>query len=142
MEHENATMIAPRIQWIGVFAHELSGLGIEKEKLLPITPIDYKKALSMMHRPDHRMPKYWKTELTNMLHSRRKAEIEIICSASATVVFNEPNSGDFDDVIDLDGCDDVHLQPPSAELRTGTELLITYLLYKINACHQEHVMVE
>ncbi|KAG8882980.1 endodeoxyribonuclease [Tulasnella sp. 331] len=86
MEHERETLEASRLEHIGVSATELHSLGVDRDSLIPLSPHDHKKAISMLHRPDERMPPAWKQELIHMLHIRRKAEIEVVCSASASIV--------------------------------------------------------
>ncbi|PPQ90548.1 hypothetical protein CVT25_015862 [Psilocybe cyanescens] len=80
MQHENDKLATKRMKWVGIWASELDRLKICKEHLLFITKHDEKKALSMLRRKDVPMPKKWKKELQHMLHSRRKAEIEILSS--------------------------------------------------------------
>ncbi|KAJ7495976.1 topoisomerase acting in meiosis, partial [Mycena galericulata] len=77
MVHEHAKLAAPRIKYLGVFASELASYGVDRDALLPITKYDEKKALAMLVRP---IPAKWKKELSRMLHSRRKAEIEILAT--------------------------------------------------------------
>ncbi|KAF8577304.1 DNA topoisomerase IV, alpha subunit, partial [Ramaria rubella] len=81
MSHESSTATAPRIIWLGVWTSELPSLGVDKDNLIPLTVHDHKKA-RMLKRHDMMMPPQWRKELTHMLHTRRKAEIEIISSAS------------------------------------------------------------
>ncbi|TDL22668.1 topoisomerase acting in meiosis [Rickenella mellea] len=83
MRHESDTLAAGRVQWIGVKTSELSGIGIEKESLIPISVHDHKKALSMLRSRPH-MPAEWRKELQYMLQTRCKAEIEVIsCTRTA-----------------------------------------------------------
>ncbi|RXW23514.1 hypothetical protein EST38_g2345 [Candolleomyces aberdarensis] len=81
MQHENELLAARRIRWLGLRTSELSELGIDWDDLLPITRNDEKKILSMLHRPH--LPSKWKQELMRTLHLRRKAEIEIISTATS-----------------------------------------------------------
>ncbi|KAF5393366.1 hypothetical protein D9757_000527 [Collybiopsis confluens] len=92
LRHENGKLAAGRIEWIGIFASELDGLGIDKDNLIGISLHDERKALSMLRRPPNIMPARWRKELMYMLHSRRKAEIEILSSAKPYV--QSPDSGD------------------------------------------------
>ncbi|KAF6763217.1 Spo11/DNA topoisomerase VI subunit A [Ephemerocybe angulata] len=80
MQHENDTLAARRIKWLGLRTSELSELGIDWDNLLPISKADEKKILAMLAKPN--IPKKWKRELSRSLHLRRKAEIEIISSTS------------------------------------------------------------
>ncbi|KAL6310487.1 DNA topoisomerase IV alpha subunit [Sparassis latifolia] len=81
MRHESERLAAGRVRWLGIWASELAGLGIDKDALIPMTKHDEKKALSMLRRED--IPKKWRKELQYMVHTRRKAEIEILCSVPA-----------------------------------------------------------
>ncbi|CAA7260586.1 unnamed protein product [Cyclocybe aegerita] len=83
MQHENDKLAARRIKWVGILASELASLGIDKGCLLPITVHDEKKAISMLRRTDTPLPGRWKKELQHMLHTRRKAEIEILTSVQS-----------------------------------------------------------
>ncbi|KAF8971127.1 Spo11/DNA topoisomerase VI subunit A [Flammula alnicola] len=83
MQHENGKLAARRIKWLGLWASELESLGIDKDHLLPITEHDEKKALSMLLRPRISLPARWKKEMQYMLHSRHKAEIEILSSVQS-----------------------------------------------------------
>ncbi|KAJ7163551.1 topoisomerase acting in meiosis [Mycena crocata] len=74
MKHEGG-LAAGRVKYVGVFASELGSYGVDRDALLPITKHDEKKALAMLSRP---LPAKWRKELSHMLHSRRKAEIEIL----------------------------------------------------------------
>ncbi|KAJ3505000.1 hypothetical protein NMY22_g17732 [Coprinellus aureogranulatus] len=80
MQHENDSLAAPRIKWLGLRTSELPGLGIDYDSLLPITKQDEKKILAMLRRPN--LPRKWKMELMRCLHLRRKAEIEIISASN------------------------------------------------------------
>ncbi|RPD63922.1 DNA topoisomerase IV alpha subunit [Lentinus tigrinus ALCF2SS1-6] len=82
MQHENEHLAAARVQWLGIWASELSSLGIDKDALLPITKHDEKKARSMLRR--RWLPAQWRKELQYMLFSRRKAEIEVLGAARAS----------------------------------------------------------
>ncbi|KAF9268643.1 DNA topoisomerase IV, alpha subunit [Marasmius fiardii PR-910] len=78
MSHENDKLAASRLKWLGLWSTELSKLGIDKDALIPITPHDEKKALSLLR---NKMPAKWRRELNHMLHNRRKAEIEVLTTA-------------------------------------------------------------
>ncbi|KAI0268616.1 Spo11/DNA topoisomerase VI subunit A [Gloeopeniophorella convolvens] len=78
LRHESHQLVTPRVNCIGVWASELTPLGIDKDALIPISRADEKKARSMLRRD---LPQKWKRELVHMLHSRRKAETEILCNA-------------------------------------------------------------
>lgn len=81
MQHENNKLASGgRIKWIGIRLSELSRFGIGKDSLLPITNHDEKKAMSMLLR-NTPYPDPWRKELAHMLHSRRKAEIEVLMNA-------------------------------------------------------------
>jgi len=79
MQHEsNKLATGERIKWIGIHLSELSRLGVNKDSLLPITSYDEKKAMSMLLHGTPPYPDSWRKELAHMLHSRRKAEIEVL----------------------------------------------------------------
>ncbi|KXN90800.1 Meiotic recombination protein SPO11 [Leucoagaricus sp. SymC.cos] len=79
LKHENERLAAGgKIAWIGVWASEISRLGVDKEKLLPISKGDEKKAYAMLERSSDVLPSQWKKELQHMLFNRCKAEIEIL----------------------------------------------------------------
>lgn len=78
MSHEQDSLVAPRIAWAGVRSEDIAELDIDRSTLIPITKHDQKKALAMLRRSD--LPRKWRRELQHMLHSRRKAEIEILSS--------------------------------------------------------------
>ncbi|KAI0743783.1 Spo11/DNA topoisomerase VI subunit A [Daedaleopsis nitida] len=82
MRHQNDTLAAARVQWLGLWASELAALGIEKDVLLPITKHDEKKARSLLRRAG--LPTQWRKELQHMLFSRRKAEIEVLSAAKSS----------------------------------------------------------
>ncbi|KIJ18847.1 hypothetical protein PAXINDRAFT_174991 [Paxillus involutus ATCC 200175] len=80
LQHENAKLAAHRIQWLGIKTSELSDLGIHFDALIPITRHDEKKAMAMLQRCARSLPVEWRKELMHILHTRRKAEIEILTS--------------------------------------------------------------
>ncbi|KAF8800283.1 DNA topoisomerase IV, alpha subunit [Phlegmacium glaucopus] len=90
MQHENDKLATARIKWLGLWASEVESFGIEKDGLLPITKHDEKKALTMLQK-NARLPPRWKKELQYILHSRHKAEIEILSSKQSHS--HEPFSG-------------------------------------------------
>ncbi|KAF5386230.1 hypothetical protein D9615_002673 [Tricholomella constricta] len=81
LQHENTKLAAERVVWLGLCASELESFGVLRDSLLPITKHDEAKALSMLRRPAAVMPNKWRKELMHMLHSRRKAEIEVLSTA-------------------------------------------------------------
>lgn len=81
LKHEEGKLAASRVEWAGIWASELQSLNIDKNSLIPISPSDEKKALTMLRRPAALMPRRWKKEIMHMLHTRRKAEIEILSAA-------------------------------------------------------------
>ncbi|KLO14594.1 DNA topoisomerase IV alpha subunit [Schizopora paradoxa] len=81
MKHQNEGLAARRVQWMGVSAADIFEMGIDRDAMLPITVHDHKKALSMLCSPDIPLTGSLRHELTQMLHTRRKAEIEVIASA-------------------------------------------------------------
>ncbi|KAF9646583.1 DNA topoisomerase IV, alpha subunit [Thelephora ganbajun] len=91
MQHENDKLAAgKRIKWVGIHLSELSRLGVGKDSLLPMTSHDEKKAMSMLLHDAPPYPDTWRKELVHMLHTRRKAEIEILASAHSD---NSKHSG-------------------------------------------------
>ncbi|KAF9462276.1 Spo11/DNA topoisomerase VI subunit A [Collybia nuda] len=78
LRHESNKLAAMRVKWLGLWASELERFGIDRDKLLPITQHDEKKALTMLRRHSCIMPRKWRRELMYMLHIRCKAEIEIL----------------------------------------------------------------
>ncbi|KAI0686367.1 topoisomerase acting in meiosis [Cytidiella melzeri] len=82
MSHQD-NLDTPRIRWAGVMASELTGLGVSKENLIPITTHDEKKALFMLKRSY--IPRKWRKEIQHMLYNRRKAEIEVLSAAQNTM---------------------------------------------------------
>ncbi|KAG8990999.1 endodeoxyribonuclease [Tulasnella sp. 427] len=142
MSHQKDTLSAPRMQWIGVFASELRSFGVSEQDLIPLTKLDHKKAMSMLRRADDSMPLPWKfvaflahrnylkpamRELSHILHSRCKAEIEIISNAAVPLgrlhqegVLNDENDWAYD----------LAFEPAAI---TGSTLLAVYLASKINA---------
>ncbi|KAJ4497217.1 Spo11/DNA topoisomerase VI subunit A [Lentinula lateritia] len=92
LRHENGKLAARRVKWMGLWSSELSRVGIDKDALIPISQHDEKKALSMLQRPQDVMPAKWRKELMYMLHSRRKAEIEILSGSvnSSTILASYP----------------------------------------------------
>ncbi|KAF8552513.1 DNA topoisomerase IV, alpha subunit [Imleria badia] len=93
LRHENEKLAAHRIQWLGVRSSDLAGLDIHLDTLIPITKHDEKKA-SRLACFTWRSPKtrfHCRKELTRILHTRRKAEIEILTSGgSASQLVEEP----------------------------------------------------
>ncbi|KAG0703236.1 Spo11/DNA topoisomerase VI subunit A [Suillus ampliporus] len=83
LRHENKKLAAKRIEWLGIWTSEIADLEIDLDALIPITPHDEKKALAVLSRPTDVLPVKWRKELTRMLHTRRKAEIEILSSSSS-----------------------------------------------------------
>ncbi|KAG2750348.1 DNA topoisomerase IV, alpha subunit [Suillus brevipes Sb2] len=84
LRHQNKKLAASRIEWLGIWASEISDLEIDLDTLIPITLHDEKKALAVLSRHTDTVPMKWRqVELTRMLHIRRKAEIEILSSSSS-----------------------------------------------------------
>ncbi|KAI9572046.1 DNA topoisomerase IV alpha subunit [Boletus coccyginus] len=91
LRHENEKLAAHRIQWLGIRSSDLAGLGIHLGALIPITKHDEKKALAMLQHHGNTLPGEWRKELMRILHTRRKAEIEILTSGwSGNQVEEEP----------------------------------------------------
>ncbi|OCH93112.1 DNA topoisomerase IV alpha subunit [Obba rivulosa] len=121
MSHEREKLVARRVKWLGLWASELAGLGVDKDALIPITKHDEgKKALSMLRRPD--LPRKWRKELQYMLHSRRKAEIEILSTLKPSNIQRVSGNSDINDLAIGNAA-----QPP----------LLRYLISKITAMVQD-----
>ncbi|KAL1723839.1 Spo11/DNA topoisomerase VI subunit A [Schizophyllum commune] len=76
LRHEVGKLAAARMEWMGVKGSELNELGVHADHLLPFSKRDEKMALAMLRRPD--LPQEWRKELSRMLFTRRKAEIEVL----------------------------------------------------------------
>ncbi|THH16589.1 hypothetical protein EW146_g4075 [Bondarzewia mesenterica] len=81
LRHESGKLAAARVD-----------LGIDLNSLIPISHEDEKKAFKMLGRPPCMLPTRWKKELMALLHSRRKAETEILSSVKGKAFAGE--SGD------------------------------------------------
>ncbi|KAG1771832.1 Spo11/DNA topoisomerase VI subunit A [Suillus occidentalis] len=82
LRHQNKKLAASRIEWLGIWASEISDLDIDLDTLIPITLHDEKKA-GESFLPQLTTDCPYRKELTRMLHIRRKAEIEILSSSSS-----------------------------------------------------------
>ncbi|KAH8119237.1 DNA topoisomerase IV alpha subunit [Phellopilus nigrolimitatus] len=120
MRHEREGLAAERVEWIGVSAAEALNFGVDRDTLIPITIHDQRKALSML-RSNANLPIPWKRELMQMLHTRRKAEIEILSSLPSTQAFGDTDKMD-DDYNHSDGTHKVKISNP----------LVRYVIWKIN----------
>ncbi|KAF9520550.1 hypothetical protein BS47DRAFT_1286934, partial [Hydnum rufescens UP504] len=129
MRHEAETLTCPRAEWIGVRGSEISSFGIHPDTLLPITEPDYKKSLELLSRPDSVMPSSWKRELAHLLHIRRKAEIEIMATATFAKIPPPPSLMLSNNV--PAGSLDSYLFSSWAALAKGPPL-IPYLISKIS----------
>ncbi|KAL1669961.1 Spo11/DNA topoisomerase VI subunit A, partial [Schizophyllum commune] len=76
LRHEVGKLAAARMEWMGVKGSELNELGVHADHLLPFSKQDERMALAMLRRPD--LPQEWRKELSRMLFTRRKAEIEVL----------------------------------------------------------------
>ncbi|KAJ6500165.1 topoisomerase acting in meiosis [Mycena vitilis] len=136
MAHEAAKLAAPRVKYLGVFASELASYGVDRDALLPIAKADEKKALAMLKRP---IPAKWKKELSHMMHARRKAEIEVLASASAPMAWrreavdmNDVEMGSANSPPSSSESDRYSTPPTSQEVDAPTECaLVRYLVAKI-----------
>lgn len=77
LQHENDKLTANRLIALGLWTSDIQELCISLDSMLPLTLGDERKAFSMLQRT---IPKKWKKELMRMVHTRRKAEIEILLS--------------------------------------------------------------
>ncbi|KAK4684356.1 hypothetical protein P7C73_g5827, partial [Tremellales sp. Uapishka_1] len=73
--------LGDRLTWLGVKGSEWNQLGLRQDQLLDLKPTDISFATKML-RESTSMPQEWRRELVHMLHLNRKAEIEILQSAS------------------------------------------------------------
>jgi len=78
LKHEAHKLVAERVECIGLWASELDTYGIDADSMLPISTADREKAQAMLRRPLSVLPVRWRQELAAMLHTQRKAEIEIL----------------------------------------------------------------
>ncbi|THV05127.1 DNA topoisomerase IV, alpha subunit [Dendrothele bispora CBS 962.96] len=137
--HERDRLAAVRVQWLGIWSSELALYGIERDDLIPITEHDQKKAFAMLQRPQ--LPTKWRKELMHMLHNRRKAEIEILCSrnrllslSQAQDSFQDPDACSFNPAsqtledVDIDVSQN---QIPSNPLLGSQSPLLQYLFNKL-----------
>ncbi|KAJ6594186.1 Spo11/DNA topoisomerase VI subunit A [Mycena capillaripes] len=137
MAHEAEKLAAPRVKYLGVFASELASYGVDRDALLPITKADEKKAFAMLNRP---IPAKWKKELSRMLHARRKAEIEVLASASTPrrderVSGADSLMGSIDSIpsTSQSQSQSTSSTPPTSQVDTPTECaLVRYLVTKID----------
>lgn len=81
LRHENETLMARRVEWLGIKISELPEFKIDLNMLIPLTTHDERKARKMLFRPSENMPAEWRNALMRILKIRRKAEIEIFSSA-------------------------------------------------------------
>ncbi|OBZ68175.1 Meiotic recombination protein SPO11 [Grifola frondosa] len=124
LQHEREQLAASRVRWLGLWASELAELGIEKDALLLITKHDEKKALSMLRRSE--LPKKWRKELQYMLHTRRKAEIEILSTLNQA---GQHQTNDIGSHSDLHNHNTRQIQETCSN-----SPLLQYLVNKISAC--------
>jgi len=81
MAFDQDKLTVERIQWIGIRQADLTSFEIDHRQLLPLSIHDSRKALAVMSKPV--IPCDWHRELSIMLHSHRKAEIEILSSLNS-----------------------------------------------------------
>ncbi|KAL8281123.1 hypothetical protein RQP46_006481 [Phenoliferia psychrophenolica] len=77
---DRANLAVPSIEWIGVKGTEWDALRIPRDELLPLTKADRTKALKLLKREG--LPDEWRRELSYMLHLQRKAEIQVLSTAT------------------------------------------------------------
>ncbi|TFY70652.1 hypothetical protein EVG20_g2339 [Dentipellis fragilis] len=88
LRHEKEKLAADRVECIGVVGERAAR--VHRDAMLPITKADEKKARAMLRRSCDMMPLRWKQELARMLHTRRKAETEILSTIKSSA-FDEPS---------------------------------------------------
>jgi len=49
---EDASLTAPRLEWIGVGPSDLDRFDVDRDYMLPLTPADIKKSYAMLRRDD------------------------------------------------------------------------------------------
>lgn len=92
LQHENAKLSAERVQGAGLWTSDMNELGINLEAMLPLTEMDERKAYAMLRT--RVMPNKWKKELMRMIHTRRKAEIEILLTTPRASGLDESGPSD------------------------------------------------
>ncbi|KAK2467868.1 hypothetical protein APHAL10511_000163 [Amanita phalloides] len=90
LRHENEKLSAERTIGIGLWVSDIQELGIDLDSMLPLTEMDERKAFAMLRT--RTLPSKWKNELMRMIHTKRKAEIEIMLTMPRT---SESASGLF-----------------------------------------------
>ncbi|KAH8828406.1 hypothetical protein DL96DRAFT_1175854 [Flagelloscypha sp. PMI_526] len=109
---------------MGICSSELQLYGISKDDLLPITKYDERKALAMLQQDGDTLPSQWRKELLHMLHTRRKAEIEILANSPSSPA---PTHTIQVSTFDLNSCSSVY--PPFQAFHEPP--LIFYVLNKL-----------
>ncbi|KAJ8076795.1 endodeoxyribonuclease [Marasmius tenuissimus] len=138
LSHENSKLAASRLKWLGVWSTELSGLGVDKDALIPITTHDEKKALSLLRK---KMPAKWRKELTHMLHNRRKAEIEVLASSCSLSIPSMPSN---ESALEASSTYFYTMPPLVSAITSPSESpvhvsgkrspLVQYVVHKLSAC--------
>lgn len=82
LRHEKDKLVAGRLQWLGIWVTELEEYQVDRNRLLPVTVPDVNKCLSMLRNTAAPLPSRWRKELQYILHTRKKAEIEILSSTN------------------------------------------------------------
>ncbi|TFY80939.1 hypothetical protein EWM64_g3072 [Hericium alpestre] len=116
LRHENERLAADRVECTGVWASELPGW---------IQYLMNSQARAMLLRSSDKMPTQWKRELMHMLHTRRKAETEILSNIGSNIF------GDLDLSVPSGSSTPCSSQPNVALV---THPLVRYLATKIKAC--------
>jgi meiotic recombination protein SPO11 len=85
LAHENDTLVAPRIEWLGITSDVIRDIhGNKSQGWLRLTTRDRKKALKMLENPvcQHEIEAFWRRELQVMLMLNIKAETQILGECS------------------------------------------------------------
>ena len=81
LAHENDTLIAPGIEWLGITSNVIRDIQQGKSKAwLRLSPRDRRKTLKMLENPvcQEEVEASWRRELQVMLMLNIKAEIQIL----------------------------------------------------------------
>ncbi|KIO10072.1 hypothetical protein M404DRAFT_996060 [Pisolithus tinctorius Marx 270] len=67
LRHENETLMARRVEWLGIKISELPEFKIDLNMLIPLTTHDERKARKMLFRPSENMPAEWRCLISTLL---------------------------------------------------------------------------
>ncbi|WWC61622.1 uncharacterized protein I303_104206 [Kwoniella dejecticola CBS 10117] len=115
--------LGDKIQWTGLRPTEIKNLGIAYDDLLPLEEADVRLAMKMLDDPV--LPNEWKREICEILHTNRKAEIEIILDSKVKLnvkrkppITDEPDIGiGAENSYDVDLSEDILDTPGQSQLQ-------------------------